>query len=154
MYDISSISFKTSTFNQPFVNYNISQLINFLKIYTVNKAIYSILILTLLFFSCGSDLPVDSVDLNGTWEIVQAKRNGDITSTLDKAFFMFSDNEVKHNFNGDTVSVSYTKSKYELSINDEMLKTLTLKSVSKDTVEFKTKIANHKFEFLMHKVDE
>ena len=111
--------------------------------------------LILQLCSCKPDAKIDFNEIEGKWKMVEATRNGNITSTLDKSFFIFEDGDFTHNINGDTISSTYkVMSNNMIQSDDEIIKEIEVTKLQNDTISFKTKISNFKFEFLMKRIDE
>ncbi len=67
-----------------------------------NSLIFTLtLMISLMSTSCETELPYDSQQLNGRWEIQEARRNGRVTQSLEGAFFEFrSDGSMLTNLMG------------------------------------------------------
>lgn len=50
-----------------------------------------LLVIVLLFSTCGNENTVEPSDLVGRWEITQAMRSGKMTTTMDQMFFDFKE---------------------------------------------------------------
>ena len=120
------------------------------------KKLLLVFILAILFlFACKSDVSIEANSLTGQWDLISAKRNGNTTSTLDKAFFSFTDGSLSHNINGEVVTSKYEKKSNKLIIyEDDILTEIELLSLVKDTLEISTKIQNFKFDFRLKKKNE
>lgn len=64
---------------------------------------------TLLFLtSCGDDNAITTTDLTGRWEIQEATRNGEATTTMEGMYFTFSeDGQLLTNMTGSEEAYSY-----------------------------------------------
>ena len=110
----------------------------------------SFVLIIILLSSCGEEMGTVELDkLPGRWTLVEAQRDGNVTSTLDNAFFDIDSEVFSHNLNGDSVGVSYVLESNVLKLNDEMLKTLEVTALNADTLRAKTKIGSFNFQFLM-----
>jgi hypothetical protein len=136
-----------------FVLFDINDFIINFKIYLLRKLLLLFTLAT-LFTSCDNDPAVDLSSIDGNWELVSAKRNGNLTNTLDKSFFNFADGTFTHNINGDTVQTKYSIDGNEILLEDELLKKFKVKSNIKDTLNLETKIGGMKFEFEMKRKNE
>ena len=67
-----------------------------------HRVAYSFIFLIILLNSCTNEPSIDTDDLYGDWEIIAAKRNLKLTSTLRDGYFKFTeDGEMKTNIFGD-----------------------------------------------------
>lgn len=118
----------------------------------MDKFIVFILLIVFLMTSCKSDNSiVDFTELNGRWNLYKAERNGNETSTLDKAFFEISTDKFSHNLEGDSLSYNYTRENRMLKLEDGMLRDLKIVSLLNDTLVASSEISKFNFKFIMTK---
>ncbi len=115
---------------------------------------YIVLLCSFLFIACGEDVVVQSDSIEGFWTVKEAKRNRKVTSTLDKSFFEFSEGNLKHNINGDTILTKYQLEGNKITVENDIIKSLDIKSIGADSLVLHTKISDFKFEFLLKKDNE
>ncbi len=118
----------------------------------MNKFLIFVLLIVSLPVACKSDQSiVDMTELNGRWSLHKAERNGNETSTLDKAFFEISNDKFSHNLEGDSLSYSYTREGELLKLDGGMLRDLQIEALHNDTLVATSEIANFNFKFTMTK---
>lgn len=120
----------------------------------MNKLLLLLSMFCLTFIACKTETPVTANDIIGNWEIIAAKRNGKITSTLKGGYFKFdahnkmgtnilgADQEFEYQLNGNTISqIGGEETSYRIS------------NISNDTIQINSKIMNFSFEFVAVKND-
>jgi predicted porin len=72
--------------------------------------LWAFLTVIALLSACQPEgMNVQPKDIEGTWNVAEAKRNGKSTQTLSRAYYHFSDNmEVETNFAGSVTEATYT----------------------------------------------
>ncbi len=70
----------------------------------------AILTVTTLLLACQPEVTnVQPEDIEGTWNVAEAKRNGKSTQTLSRAYYHFSSRmELETNFAGSVTETTYT----------------------------------------------
>jgi hypothetical protein len=94
-------------------------------------------------------IKVNKRQLNGFWELTQAKRNGNPTDLLKGGYFYFgSTGKMATNIKGDTLNELY-------SLEGDLIKTLgpenltfKVNYISKDTLKLTSKIGKSNFDFM------
>lgn len=107
----------------------------------------------LCFSSCKEEVINYTLDdLHGYWDVAKAKRDGQVTSTLQGAYIKIKGNEMMDNIFSNT-------NKFEISIDGNKFihhmtppKEYKILSASKDTLVLSTKHKDYKFEFTLSKV--
>lgn len=112
-------------------------------------------IFCLAFLACKPEIVFSTQDIIGNWEIIAAKRNGKITSTLKGGYFAFTDNSrMATNILGEDQEFEYQLEGATLQqISDEKT-SYTITNLSNDTMQIKSKIMNFNFEFVAVKSDD
>lgn len=117
------------------------------------RLLYFVIIIGSLLFSCKSDTPNTTAskdNLQGKWEIIDAKRNGKQTELLKNGFFNFENNELTSNINlsADTITEVFTVTDNNIILNNSRYNVLYNTS---DTLILSTRISNFDFEFTLGK---
>lgn len=125
------------------------------KFTQVKISIYVSVLFFFFFTSCKTEVTqLNKEELKAKWTIVEAKRNGKLTSTLDEAFFIISDSTIFHNLNGESLTSSYSLNKNVISMNDELIHSMDIIKLLNDTLITKTKISDFRFDFTMIKNED
>ena len=114
--------------------------------------IFACAILTCLVASCGVDADLGQVNLKGTWEIAVAKRDGNLTKSLDMATMVFLDStRMTSNLFTAEDTVTYNVSGTELHIAVDPPIDLTIRQHSGDTLVLKARLNAHRYDMMFLK---
>ena len=123
------------------------------------KKVFMIAAVALLLVTCESEpeaAAIDSTQLTGKWELVEASRNGDATNTLADLYFEFDD-AGSLNTNMPTMEGA---SKYELDDNEieqegnGFEQDYTIESLTEQELVLTTKIQDYDFRMVFAKITE
>lgn len=93
---------------------------------------------------------IDTTLLEGTWLVVNAKRNAKQTTTLNEAFFVFKgDSTMQTNIIGEELSASYKVNGQVITQGGDKEFNYNILKLTKDTMILGTEIMNYKFEFYL-----
>lgn len=114
------------------------------------KRIIYLFYLNLFLMACQDDrAKISTQDLLGKFEIIEAKRNGEVTRLLSGGYFEFqNDTIMSTNIKGDTIKHLYQLKGHNLSTSGKDPMDFKLRMHSKDTIILKSKIGKSDFEFL------
>ena len=103
----------------------------------------------LLLSACNMDqVDLKQKDVEGYWNIGNAKRNGKETSLLDGGYFYFMiNNRMATNIKGDTIVASYALEGDKIKVNAEEPMVFHVNYVTSDTIYLTSKIGSSNFEF-------
>ena len=112
---------------------------------------------TLLCFCCIFLLSCSLTDLNselqGTWHIAQASRNGRNTSTFENGYFKFWNNDsLETNITGEIIKTNYNLQK-KIVLSDGILPDFDVISNELDTMTFQFVINETHFHLVLSKTD-
>lgn len=110
---------------------------------------FLILLTGLSLSSCKEQ--VEYQDLEGTWTLIRAMRNGKPTQTLENVFFDFDPgNRMMTNLLGDESSfeIVYNYPNIKVESSSE-LDHLTVKKMTGDTLHLELRIMNYKYDFFL-----
>ncbi|MEL6669389.1 MAG: hypothetical protein AAFP08_10510 [Bacteroidota bacterium] len=123
--------------------------------------IFSIL---LLAFSCGDDkpqdnppLPTDGLELEGRWELVEARRNNRPTQTFDGLYFVFGpENQFVTNLGGDesTGKFAYDERAEIVTTEVALPATYLIREHNDGELMLETELEGFAFRFLLNRVVE
>lgn len=112
----------------------------------------------LLLNSCKNDPKLqEKVILKerlGNWNMIEAKKDGEVTALLENGFISFEENKLTHNLSGDTLTVDYEISDNKITSIDPIFQNAELSRVYNDTTVIVTKYGNFLFEFILKKNDQ
>lgn len=114
----------------------------------------SVSVLVLGLHSCEETLVMDQSELNGTWNLIEAKRNKKSTKTLKGTFFKFSDGEMTNNITEAEKLVPFKLDGNRIVTEGDVTHHYYVFRKSRDTIMLKTKIQSNKFEFVLLKESE
>lgn len=120
-------------------------------------SIIFMLFILIVLNGCKSDVStvkeITQEDLYGEWEIYYAKRNGNVTKSLEKGNFVFqADNLVTSNLFNTPNSLNFTYDKGTISIIGEPnIETLKIEKLQNDTLIVSSKMQVFKMEFHLAK---
>ncbi|MEM8584016.1 MAG: hypothetical protein AAGF87_07100 [Bacteroidota bacterium] len=124
------------------------------------------LLLSLLFLclACGKDqpqedapLPTDSLELEGRWELIEAKRNNRVTQTFDGLYFVFGpDDQFETNLGGDESTGKFQyDDRAEIITSDVSLPaTYLIREHNNGELMLETELEGLAFSFLLSRVEE
>ena len=117
----------------------------------------SFLLLAIVAFaySCSSDNSNEmTYELEGTWNIYEAYRDGDLTTTLEDGFFEFEDSILTTNILGSPISGKYQLSDDSFQHNSSLNATYNIEDYSRDSMELQTEIRGFDFLFRLTKASD
>lgn len=108
----------------------------------------------LIVLSCVSDPEIEQENIYGNWEVIAAKRNNRLTSTLKDGYFKFFESgEMETNIYGGA-------QRFQMSINGETIEqtgdqdaTYKIRMLQNDTLHMSSTIQKYYFDFLAVKRD-
>lgn len=109
----------------------------------------------LLFLGCGNDQSALLNQLEGTWEVAEARRNNKRTSTLEGAYFSFSDtNTIRTNISGKEETLSFDLDGQIIQQEGGTFEVdYTIENITDSTLEMTTEIRNFPFRFILKKTN-
>ncbi len=105
----------------------------------------------MLIQSCNSDsgIQLETNDLEGKWDIIDAFRDGRRTQTLKKGYFEFkSDTILKTNILKDTFEYEYILNRNTINVDDLHQAKYTIKYLANDTLVLDTRLSKFDFRFV------
>lgn len=113
--------------------------------------LWTFLIVTTLLLACQPEaMNVQPKDIEGTWNVAEAKRNGKSTKTLSRAYYHFSDRmELETNFAGSVIETTYTLEDNVLVQQGDQDIRYTLSDWKDSTFVMNFTVQDFDFEFLM-----
>ncbi len=113
-------------------------------------AFYSIISLVVLVSSCVNDTAVVEVEqLYGEWEIIAAKRNLKLTTTLKDGYFVFEEEGVmKTNIFGDEQAFNVQISDDKITQLGDTQTEYKIRKLENDTLHITSTIQKYYFDFL------
>jgi len=114
-----------------------------------------IIIFVLFFLSCQgieSVQPIDITDIQGTWVLDSASRNGENTESLDGLFYTFDEKKIITNLLGDTAKSDFSiQDQQIIHILEDTMKYQII-SLNDSTLRLLSNIQNTTFGFKFHKL--
>lgn len=115
---------------------------------------WGILLCSMIVSSCVQEPEFDQNDIYGDWEVIAAKRNNRLTSTLKDGYFKFHENgNLETNIFG-------SKESYTISIENDIIKQddkkqteYKIRMLQNDTLHMSATIQKYYFDFLAVKRD-
>jgi len=121
----------------------------------MNKLLLLLGFFCLTFIACKTDTVFSEQDIIGNWEIIAAKRNGKITSTLKGGYFkFFENNRMGTNILGEDQEFDYLINGSSINQIGGEETSYRIENISNDTIQIISKIMNFKFEFVAVKKEE
>ena len=118
------------------------------------RVAYSLIFLIVLLNSCTNEPAVEVDNLYGDWEIIAAKRNLKLTSTLRDGYFKFTeDGQMKTNIYGNDQVFNILVSSDEIVQQDGEKTVYKIRKLEKDTLHISSNIQKYYFDFLAVKRD-
>ena len=118
------------------------------------RVAYSLIFLIVLLNSCTNEPSVEVENLYGDWEIIAAKRNLKLTSTLREGYFKFTeDGLMKTNIYGKDQVFNVLVSSDEILQQDGEKTVYKIRKLEKDTLHISSNIQKYHFDFLAVKRD-
>lgn len=119
------------------------------------QVIYSIcLIMMMGLWGCNSDTKDgESYKLEGKWQIFEALRNNEVTTTLDDGYFSFRDSTMETNIMGSPISGKFRLVGNIISHDSELPIDYEIESYHGDTLELETSIRGFDFIFKVIRED-
>jgi len=112
------------------------------------------LIIIVILASCVSDSAVDVEDLYGDWEVIAAKRNLKLTSTLKNGYFTFvEDGVMKTNIFGREQVFNIQVTPEEIIQLGDDKTVYKIRKLDNDTLHISSTIQKYYFDFLAVKRD-
>lgn len=109
------------------------------------------LVVSFIWQSCHQQVvKQDTSLLNGKWLVVNATRNGNLTTTLNEAYFEFAADSTMHtNLTGEEVRSPYSIEGNTINQISESAFSYDIIKLSADTLALKTQIMNYDFELYL-----
>jgi hypothetical protein len=114
--------------------------------------ITGILLIVLLFLSCKEDVTSNDTSIIGKWEVYDALRNNQPTSTLQNAYFEFvNDSIMKTNILGKEMESPYEFGPKKKSIRQYSIPLMEfqIRDQTQDTIKLVAKIQDYSFQFFL-----
>ena len=114
--------------------------------------VLAFLVTFFLFSSCKEDTLGSKVDIKGRWEVYNALRNNQPTSTLQNAYFEFvNDSVMKTNILGSEIESAYEFGPQKKSIRQygNPLIEYQIREISEDSMKLSAKIREYSFQFFL-----
>lgn len=116
--------------------------------------LYGIILLA-LSFACKPDQSVkQSYTLDGNWEIYEAYRDSELTTTLEDGYFTFSDSTMETNILGSPISGTYKLTENTFLHDSRLPIEYEILSYSADTMELSTQVRGFSFKFMLEKKND
>lgn len=118
------------------------------------KGLLAGIIFIFLFQACKSDskeaVPnVSSKSLIGEWNLITAKKSGQVTNLLDNALFRFDTNgNLTTNLGGEDTTLPYSLSDNKISVPGATPDEYNVLKVTADTLILSARLAKFDFEFV------
>jgi hypothetical protein len=119
------------------------------------QVIYGICcIMMIMVWGCNSDTTGGEIyKLEGKWQIFEAMRNNEVTTTLDDGYFSFRDSTMETNIMGSPISGKFKLIGNIISHESELPVDYEIESYHGDTLELGTSIRGFDFIFKVVKED-
>lgn len=109
---------------------------------------------TLLILSCVSDAEINQDSIYGNWEVIAAKRNNRLTSTLKDGYFKFQENgQMETNIYGEVQYFQMTIENDVIEQTGDMDASYKIRMLKNDTLHISSTIQKYYFDFLAVKRD-
>lgn len=121
--------------------------------------LYLYLGIGLIMSACADEPKINTSELTGNWEVIEATRNGKKTETVVGAYFRFEggDTLTTNILNGEVVTGKYTLDDYKIrhstNTHGEMLYTAALDGEA-NQLQLRTRISEFNFNFLLKPTSE
>lgn len=119
--------------------------------------------LTLLSYGCNKDTPqedlpppIAALELEGRWELSEARRNNRVTQIMDGLYFVFGpDGRFETNLGGDQSVGKYAyDNRAEITTTEvSMPATYLIREHSDDELVLQTELEGSKFQFLLSRAE-
>jgi hypothetical protein len=111
-----------------------------------------LILLSITFLSCKFGLKATPENIVGKWNIIEAKRNGQATKTLESAYFEFNDNhQVTSNILQSAGPSHFELEDDVLIINDLQPVSFNITEFNQDTMSVNGVFGNYQLELLLAK---
>lgn len=115
--------------------------------------IFIFLSIIMFLLSCKNSNP-SYEDINGEWSIIEAKRNGRITRTLENVYFKFdSTPKMQTNILGEDQSYPINYDFPSIEIESSQLNKLNVISLVEDTLILSTRIDKFKYDLELLRIE-
>jgi hypothetical protein len=116
---------------------------------------YSLLCAVLwLFAACASDSGVQQGDLQGTWHLAEAYRDGNKTETLTGAFFRFeAPDKMTTNLLGEDVTTGYTLAKNSIETKGDEPMSYKVAKAEDGKMHLEFEVQGHQFKLLLERAE-
>lgn len=106
--------------------------------------------------ACAEDAKaLTGEELQGNWEVTEAKRNGKLTRTFSNAYFRFGDNgQMETNFSGESMNGPYEIEEQTIIYNGPAGQVYDIESWEDSTFLMNFEFQGFKFEFLLKRMEE
>jgi len=119
-----------------------------------NAFLFTVVLLTLLV-GCKTDESAEvSYELEGNWEIHEAFRNDEVTTTLEDGYFKFVDSTMETNILGSPIVGSFSLEGSAFSHNSSLPAKYSISKYSQNSMELETKIRGFEFLFKLTKATD
>jgi len=109
--------------------------------------------LCILVLGCKSDNTVKkSYELEGKWDIYEAYRDGNLTTTLEDGFFEFQDSQMVTNILGSPIDGVYILDNKSIQHESSLSATYHISNYSSDSMELETEIRGFDFLFKLQRI--
>lgn len=116
---------------------------------------FYMLIAIALFFSCKSDKTApEQYDLEGKWNIYEASRDGELTTTLEDGYFLFRDSIMETNILGNPIEGKYIFESEAFRHDSSLPATYKITEYSSDTMQLRTEIREFDFIFKLQRISD
>lgn len=120
----------------------------------IKIALFCSLCMSLLVISCVADPQINQDNIYGNWEVIAAKRNNRLTSTLKDGYFKFFDEgRMETNIYGEVQYFDMTISDDVIEQTGEMDASYKIRMLKNDTLHISSTIQKYYFDFLAVKRD-
>lgn len=102
-------------------------------------------------FETGQEGPKIEKMIDGDWEVIEARRNGKPTGSLDNGFYRINGNSVSTNLskNLDSIVTDFKLLKNKLTHSNKEALDFDVSKMTADTLILETEIKSFKFEILL-----
>lgn len=116
--------------------------------------IIGLVLSSLLLFSCAEEAKFNQEDIYGNWEVIAAKRNNKLTSTLKDAYFKIPDaTNLETNIFGSDESFDIAIEKDMILQSGDQPTEYKIRMLQNDTLHLSATIQKLNFDFLAVKRD-
>ncbi len=108
----------------------------------------------MIVVSCVSDSKIEQENIYGNWEVIAAKRNNRLTSTLKDGYFKFFESgEMETNIYGDDQRFQMIIDGENIEQTGDLDATYKIRMLQNDTLHISSTIQKYYFDFLAVKRD-